>query len=87
MTFNIFIFCVIGEILTEQCKKIGETAYMIDWYYLPRATALGLILVISRSNVVIKVTAGKLIQLSIATFGDVMKTSVVYINILRTMTT
>ncbi|KAG7198555.1 hypothetical protein KM043_005920 [Ampulex compressa] len=40
-----------------------------------------------RSNVVIKVTAGKLIQLSIATFGDVMKTSVVYINILRTMTT
>lgn len=44
---------------------------MTDWYRLPRKTALGLILIISRSSVVIKITAGKLIQLSIATFSDV----------------
>ncbi|RLU16226.1 ObirOr5-L22 [Ooceraea biroi] len=84
MTFNIFTFCYIGEILTQQCKNIGETAYMTDWYYLPHKTARNLILIISRSNVVIKITAGKLVQLSIATFSDVMKTSLVYLNILRT---
>lgn len=44
---------------------------MIDWYNLPHKTALGLILIISRSGAVIKITAGKLIQLSIATFSDV----------------
>ncbi|KAF3054510.1 Odorant receptor 117 [Nylanderia fulva] len=87
MSFNIFIFCYIGEILTQQCKKVGETAYMTDWYRLPRKTALGLILIISRSSVVIKITAGKLIQLSIATFSDVIKTSLVYLNMLRTVTT
>lgn len=44
---------------------------MTDWYCLPYKTALGLILIISRSSAVIKITAGKLIQLSIATFSDV----------------
>ncbi|XP_014484209.1 PREDICTED: uncharacterized protein LOC106749352 [Dinoponera quadriceps] len=87
MSFNIFIFCYIGEILTQQCKKVGETAYMTDWYRLPHKTALGLVLIISRSSAVIKITAGKLIQLSIATFSDVIKTSFVYLNMLRTVTT
>ncbi|XP_036147235.1 uncharacterized protein LOC105835750 isoform X2 [Monomorium pharaonis] len=85
MAFNIFIFCYIGETLTEQCKNVGERAYMINWYELPKKTALGLILVIARSSNVIKITAGKLFQLSIATFGDVIKTSLVYLNMLRTM--
>ncbi|XP_011644993.1 uncharacterized protein LOC105432074 [Pogonomyrmex barbatus] len=86
MAFNIFIFCFIGEILTEQCKNVGERAYMIKWYELPNKTALGLVLMIARSSNVIKITAGKLFQLSIATFGDVIKTSMVYLNMLRTMT-
>lgn len=44
---------------------------MIDWYRLPNKTARGLVLIISRSSAVIKITAGKLIQLSIVTFSDV----------------
>ncbi|XP_071558277.1 odorant receptor 4-like [Temnothorax nylanderi] len=86
MAFNIFIFCYIGEIIAEQCKHVGEMAYMTDWYNLHHKTALGLILIIARSSNVIKFTAGKLFQLSIATFGDVIKTSMVYLNLLRTLT-
>lgn len=44
---------------------------MTDWYLLPHKTALGFILIISRSSMVIKLTAGKLVHLSIATFGSV----------------
>lgn len=44
---------------------------MTDWYRLPHKTTLSLILVIARSSVVIKITAGKLVQLSIVTFSDV----------------
>ncbi|XP_032669714.1 odorant receptor 82a-like [Odontomachus brunneus] len=87
MCFNIFIFCYIGEVLTEQCKHVGEMTYMTNWYKLPHKTALCLILIIARSSSLIKITAGKLFHLSIATFGDVMKTSIVYLNFLRTMTT
>ncbi|XP_011058410.1 PREDICTED: odorant receptor 82a-like [Acromyrmex echinatior] len=86
MTFNIFIFCYIGETVTEQCKQVGEIAYMTNWYCLPHKTARSLVLIISRSSNVIKLTAGKLFHLSIATFGDVMRTSMIYPNMLRTMT-
>ncbi|XP_018364301.1 PREDICTED: odorant receptor 4-like [Trachymyrmex cornetzi] len=86
MAFNIFIFCYIGETVTEQCKQVGETAYMTNWYHLPHKTARDLILIISRSSNVIKLTAGKLIHLSIETFGNVMRTSMIYLNMLRTVT-
>ncbi|XP_025986683.1 odorant receptor 4 isoform X2 [Solenopsis invicta] len=86
MAFNIFILCYIGEIVTEQCKQVGETAYMTNWYDLAHTTARDLILIISRSSTVTKLTAGKLVHLSISTFGDVMKTSMAYLNMLRTMT-
>jgi len=49
---------------------------MTNWYHLPYKTARGLILIISRSSSVIKLTAGKLVHLSIATFGDVSTRSV-----------
>nr|XP_012230116.1 PREDICTED: odorant receptor 46a, isoform A-like [Linepithema humile] len=71
MSCNVFIFCYIAEILTEQCRKIGDMVYMTKWYRLHHKTALDLILIISRSNAVIRITAGKMIQLSISTFGDV----------------
>lgn len=52
---------------------------MINWYELPHKTALGLILVIARSSNVMKMTAGKLFHLSIATFGDVSNIYVTFI--------
>ncbi|KAL0117036.1 hypothetical protein PUN28_010122 [Cardiocondyla obscurior] len=79
LSFNIFIFCYIGEIITEQCKKVGEMAYLTKWYRLPHKTALGIVLIISRSSVVTKITAGKLIQLSIKTFGDVSTSAILNI--------
>ncbi|XP_018052338.1 PREDICTED: odorant receptor 82a-like [Atta colombica] len=85
ITFNIFIFCYIGEILSEQGEQIGKSAYMTNWYLLPGKTAQGLILIILRSNAVLKITAGKIVQLSFSTFGDVIKSALAYLNILRTI--
>ncbi|XP_032669700.1 uncharacterized protein LOC116843417 [Odontomachus brunneus] len=85
MAFNIFIFCYVGEIITEQCKNVGRMAYMTNWYKLNYKTARGFILIIARSNNVIKITAGKLFDLSIATFGDIIKTSLAYMNVLQTI--
>ncbi|XP_071558252.1 odorant receptor 10-like [Temnothorax nylanderi] len=85
ITFNIFIFCYIGEILSDQGEQIGKSAYMTNWYLLPGKTAQGLILIILRSNAGIKITAGKIVQLSFSTFGDVIKSALAYLNILRTV--
>ncbi|GAB1864857.1 Odorant receptor [Camponotus japonicus] len=86
LTFNIFIFCYIGELIAEQCKKIGETSYMIDWYRLPKRKGLALMLIIAMSNSSVKFTAGNFFELSLSSFGDVVKTSVAYLNMLRTLT-
>ncbi|XP_043517209.1 odorant receptor 82a-like [Frieseomelitta varia] len=84
--FNIFVICYIGEILTEQCRKIGEVVYMTDWYYLPSKIILDLSLIIARSNVLVRITAGKFVDMSVHTFGDVVKTGFAYLNLLRQMT-
>ena len=44
---------------------------MTNWYCLPYKDILDLIQIIVRSSMVIKITAGKLIHMSIFTFGDV----------------
>lgn len=68
-------------VLIYQCKNIGRMAYMADWYKLDYKIARSFILIIAQSNSVIKITAGKLFQLSIATFGDVSHTNCHYNNV------
>ncbi|XP_076548471.1 odorant receptor 22c-like [Osmia lignaria lignaria] len=86
LTFNIFIFCYIGELVSEQCRKIGEMSYMIDWYRLPGKRKLCIILIIEMSNSSIKLTAGNIIEMCFSTFGNVVKTAVAFLNVLRTLT-
>ncbi|XP_011055198.1 PREDICTED: putative odorant receptor 92a [Acromyrmex echinatior] len=83
--FNIFTFCYIGEQLTNQCSKIGFASYKIEWYHLPGKTALDLTLINSISQQPIKITAGKIIILSFSSFCSVLKTSIAYLNMLRTL--
>ncbi|XP_011684387.1 PREDICTED: odorant receptor 4-like [Wasmannia auropunctata] len=84
--FNIFILCYIGELVAEKYKKIGEVSYTIDWYRLPGRKSLDVVLMISMSNTSIKLTAGNIFELNFSTFSDVIKTSVAYFNLLRTVT-
>ncbi|XP_016910423.1 odorant receptor 4-like [Apis cerana] len=86
ITLNIFLICYIGEILTERCKEIGNMVYMTNWYRLPKKDILNLIMIIIRSNVEYKMTAGKIFDMSVITFGNIIKTVFGYLNILRQVT-
>ncbi|XP_047365570.1 odorant receptor 43a-like [Vespa velutina] len=83
MTFNIFILCYIGESLTNKTNKVGERCCTIEWYRLPSKIAAGLILIIAVSNNSVKITAGKMVDLSLLTFSNLLKTSIAYLNFLR----
>ncbi|XP_019883397.2 odorant receptor 43a [Camponotus floridanus] len=83
-TFNIFILCFIGQVLTDQSIKVYITSSTLDWYRIPHKTAHGLILIIAVSSIPIKITAGKFMDLSLNSFGAIMRTSVAYLNLLRT---
>ncbi|XP_043253364.1 uncharacterized protein LOC122397930 [Colletes gigas] len=82
-TFNAFIFCYIGEILSDECSQIGPACYEIDWYTLPPKKASNLILMNAISLYPPKLTGGKIIELSLYTFGSILQNSVVYLNLLR----
>ncbi|XP_014484218.1 PREDICTED: uncharacterized protein LOC106749361 [Dinoponera quadriceps] len=68
--FNIFIFCFIGEQLATEGEKLSLTACTLDWYRLPDDKARALILIMAVSNNPVKFRAGKFVDLSIRTFGD-----------------
>ena len=44
---------------------------MTNWYHLPDKDILSLIMIISRSSVKVKMTAGKIIEMSLITFASV----------------
>lgn len=54
-----------------QSSYIGSICFMIDWYQLPAKTVRSLVLVIAMSSHPIKISAGRMIDLSLATFGNV----------------
>ncbi|XP_025158794.1 odorant receptor 4 isoform X2 [Harpegnathos saltator] len=83
--FNIYILCYIGELLMEKSSQIGSMCFMIDWYKLPANSIRSLILVIAISSHPMKISAGRIVDLSLATFGSVLKTSVAYLSFLRTL--
>ncbi|XP_024876729.1 uncharacterized protein LOC112457746 [Temnothorax curvispinosus] len=86
LTFNILIFCYIGQLLVEEFSKIGSAAYEVNWYNLSGHQAVDLVMIITMSHYPPKLTAGKFCDLSLNTFSTVLKTSVVYLNLLRTVT-
>ncbi|CAL7936652.1 unnamed protein product [Xylocopa violacea] len=61
----------VNNMNSQQCKEVGDVIYMTNWYNLPNKLILDLILIIVRSNLAVDITAGKIIHLSIYTFGHV----------------
>ncbi|KAF3054494.1 Odorant receptor 068 [Nylanderia fulva] len=83
--FNVYILCYIGELLMEKSSEIGSICYMINWYELTPNSARSLILMIAIASHPIKFSAGGMVDLSLATFGTVLKTSLAYLSFLRTL--
>ncbi|XP_043282221.1 putative odorant receptor 92a isoform X1 [Venturia canescens] len=81
--FNIFILCHIGELLKGQFQKIGRAAYMIDWPRLSEKNGLAIVPIMAVSNSSRQLTAGHMMEFSMSSFGIIMKTSVMYLNMLR----
>ncbi|XP_076376048.1 odorant receptor 4-like [Megalopta genalis] len=82
--FNMFILCYIGELLVEKTGNVGVLCFTINWYHLPVDTMRGLILIIGISRFPSKISAGKIADLNLSTFGNIIKTTLVYLSFLRT---
>ncbi|XP_014484217.1 PREDICTED: odorant receptor 82a-like [Dinoponera quadriceps] len=70
-TFSIFTVCYVGQLLTDQSLEVGLMTSTTNWYRLPYMRARSLILIMAISNIPEKISAGKLIEMSLPTFGNV----------------
>ncbi|XP_063995661.1 uncharacterized protein LOC135173017 [Diachasmimorpha longicaudata] len=77
LTFNIFIYCYIGQILKDQCESVGLMTYLIDWHRIPSKNILSLAFTISMARCPKTITAGGLMHLTIQSFGDVSNENIV----------
>ncbi|XP_031366112.1 odorant receptor 4-like [Apis dorsata] len=82
-TLMIYIICYIGQLLLDESNNLAQTCTTLNWYRFPKKKARYLILIIIMSNYPIKLTAAKVVDVSLTTFTDVMKAAVGYLNILR----
>jgi len=51
---------------------------MINWYRIPNKGAIGLTLIMAMSNATIKLTAGKFMDLSLASFCSVSSIKIIF---------
>nr|AXM05150.1 odorant receptor [Campoletis chlorideae] len=84
VTFNLIIFCCSGELLMEQCEDIGKATYLSDWWKMRGTNGRALCLLIAMANIPRKFSAAGMMDLSVASFGAIIRTSVAYLNMLRT---
>ncbi|XP_011684707.1 PREDICTED: odorant receptor 13a-like [Wasmannia auropunctata] len=82
-TISIFTNCYVGQLLTDQSIKVGSMTSTMNWHRLPYKRARTLILVMAVSNMPTKISAGKMIEMSLPTFSNIVKTSMAYFNLLR----
>ncbi|XP_070150957.1 odorant receptor 4-like isoform X2 [Polyergus mexicanus] len=80
-----FIFCFAGEYLSNKSIAIGNAAYNSDWYNMKTADNRILLFIILRSQRKLRFTAGKMMDLSLECFTNIMKASGSYLSVLLAM--
>ncbi|XP_012528254.2 odorant receptor 43a [Monomorium pharaonis] len=77
-----FLHCGAGEIVTMQCGKVYRAMCDLEWYKLEPKKARLLILLTMRTSQPLRITAGKILPLTMITFCSMLKTSAGYISFL-----
>ncbi|XP_067205422.1 uncharacterized protein [Linepithema humile] len=85
MNLEAFIYCFCGEYLSAKSEMIGHAAYDSLWYDFPAKEGRIMLLVIVRSQKRLKITSGKVVDLSLERFTSVVKASASYISVLLAM--
>ncbi|KAL0117071.1 hypothetical protein PUN28_010133 [Cardiocondyla obscurior] len=84
--FALFTNCYVGQRLTDQSIKVRLMIAASKWYRFQYKTSRTFVLLMAVSNIPTKISAGKIVEMSLPTFSNIIKSSVAYFNILRNFT-
>ncbi|XP_011304111.1 odorant receptor Or1-like [Fopius arisanus] len=83
MLFDIFLPCYFGHEVTTESFRVSHGVYNMDWSELKIPTQKSLILIMNRSLKPLTFTSGYIVQLSLDSFGGLIKTSYSIFNLLK----
>ncbi|XP_050452443.1 odorant receptor 22c-like [Cataglyphis hispanica] len=81
----LFGYCLIGDQLTQQCINVQNAYYECDWYEMPPNCKKCLLICMIHGQVMLHLTAGRFYIFSLNSFTDIIKTSMAYLSMLRTL--
>lgn len=83
---QLFMYCYIGEKLTEESNKLEISIYHdIPWYKMDKKIVNNIKFIMMRINYSYKLTAGKMYTINYANFIGIIKAMGSYFSILRLM--
>ncbi|CAL7945960.1 unnamed protein product [Xylocopa violacea] len=80
-----FCYCFLGECLINESSEMQLACYFTNWYDLPEKYTRSLIFCIARSQKPLYLTAGKFYIFSLETFGTIVKASMAYLSVLKSI--
>nr|QHN69166.1 odorant receptor 35 [Sirex nitobei] len=85
MTTEIFIYCYCGEKIISQSQSVSYAVYETEWFDCPAQVAKMLLVLMIRTKQSLCITAGKLYVMNLENFTSILKTSLSYLSVLRTI--
>ncbi|KAL0883470.1 hypothetical protein ABMA27_016841 [Loxostege sticticalis] len=75
MMFQVFLYCYQGNQLSEESAQIAGSAYECPWYLMSTPLRRSLLIVMTRTRRIAKITAGGFTTLTLASFMAIIKAS------------
>nr|XP_050868552.1 odorant receptor 4-like [Vespula vulgaris] len=85
LSSTLFTYCYIGECLIEESSSLCEALYYCDWYELSTIDMKSICICMMRARKPLQLTCAKFCVVSLRTFTDIIKTSMAYLSVLRTI--
>ncbi|KAL4705594.1 hypothetical protein ACJJTC_004471 [Scirpophaga incertulas] len=84
MLIDIFLQCVLGQILSDHSSELSNAIYFADWPYADKDTKLMLLIFMTRTRKPFQYTARGFVVMNLDTFSAVCSLSYQMFNLLRT---
>ncbi|KAK2574928.1 hypothetical protein KPH14_002618 [Odynerus spinipes] len=78
-------YCYIGECLIEESMGFSESLYLSEWYELSPMNLKMIYICMIRGRIPLQLTSAKFFTLSLNTFTKILKTSMGYLSVLKTL--
>ncbi|XP_063823045.1 putative odorant receptor 92a [Ostrinia nubilalis] len=84
LLIEVFFYCMIGQILTDDSDCLTDAIYSADWPYANTETKMALLIIMTRTQRPFKYTAKGYIAMNLNSFSGVCSMSYQFFNLLRT---